>query len=101
MGNALHDKTIVVVGRGSGIARAVALRAHDEGARVIVAGRGKGKLAGADGGPAVTPQTVDAPHDTPISTPPQQGGAPAPVVSTAAAPGPGEPAAPQRQKLHM
>jgi hypothetical protein len=30
MGNALHDYTVVVVGRGSGIARAVALRAHGE-----------------------------------------------------------------------
>jgi NAD(P)-dependent dehydrogenase (short-subunit alcohol dehydrogenase family) len=47
MGNALHDKTVVVVGRGSGIARAVALRAHEEGARVIVAGRDKAKLADA------------------------------------------------------
>jgi NAD(P)-dependent dehydrogenase (short-subunit alcohol dehydrogenase family) len=27
MGNAFHDRTVVVVGRGSGIARAVALRA--------------------------------------------------------------------------
>ena len=36
---ALQDKTVVVVGRGSGIARAVALLARSEGARVIVAGR--------------------------------------------------------------
>ena len=39
MANTLQDKTILVVGPGSGIARAVALRARSEGARVIVAGR--------------------------------------------------------------
>ena len=38
MGNALRDETVVVVGRGSGIARAVALLAQSEGARVIAAG---------------------------------------------------------------
>jgi NAD(P)-dependent dehydrogenase (short-subunit alcohol dehydrogenase family) len=38
MRTALQGKTVVVVGRGSGIARAVALLARDEGARVIVAG---------------------------------------------------------------
>jgi NAD(P)-dependent dehydrogenase (short-subunit alcohol dehydrogenase family) len=36
MANTLQDKTILVVGPGSGIARAVALRARSEGTRVIV-----------------------------------------------------------------
>jgi hypothetical protein len=49
MGNALQDKTVVVVGRGSGIARAVPLRARAEVARVVVAGRDKDKLAGTPG----------------------------------------------------
>jgi NAD(P)-dependent dehydrogenase (short-subunit alcohol dehydrogenase family) len=35
----LQDKTVVVVGRGSGIARAIAILARDEGAKVVVAGR--------------------------------------------------------------
>ena len=47
MGNALQHKTVVVVGRGSAIARAVTLRARSEGARVVTAGRDKDKLAGA------------------------------------------------------
>ena len=54
MGNALRDKTVVVVGRESGIARAVALLAQSEGARVIVAGRDQAKLAGAYGGSDIT-----------------------------------------------
>ena len=41
MGSALRDKTVLVVGRGSGIARAVTLLARSEGARVVVAGRDK------------------------------------------------------------
>ena len=45
MGNTLQDKAVVVVGRGSGIARAVALLAQSEGARVIAAGRDQAKLA--------------------------------------------------------
>src|SRR6476660_5240594 len=67
MGNALQDKTVVVVGRGSGIARAVALLAHDEGARVIVAGRDKNKLADAYDGIDISVETVDVTDDSSIS----------------------------------
>src|SRR4029078_1449214 len=63
MGNALQDKTVVVVGRGSGIARAVALLGHDEGARVIVAGRDKAKLADAYDGVDISAETVDVTDD--------------------------------------
>jgi NAD(P)-dependent dehydrogenase (short-subunit alcohol dehydrogenase family) len=37
MGTNLRNKTVLVVGRGSGIARAVALLARSEEARVVVA----------------------------------------------------------------
>jgi len=47
--NALRDKKVVVVGRGSGIARAVTLLVKSEGAHVVVAGRDPAKLAGAYG----------------------------------------------------
>jgi NAD(P)-dependent dehydrogenase (short-subunit alcohol dehydrogenase family) len=40
----LAGQAVVVVGRGSGIARAVTLRARDEGARVVVAGRDRARL---------------------------------------------------------
>ena len=85
MGNALHDKTVVVVGRGSGIARAVALRAHEEGARVIVAGRDKAKLADAYDGLDVTAETVDVTDDSSISTLAERVGPVDHVVSTASA----------------
>jgi NAD(P)-dependent dehydrogenase (short-subunit alcohol dehydrogenase family) len=39
MTTSLQDKTVLVIGRGSGIARGIALAARDEGAEVIVAGR--------------------------------------------------------------
>src|ERR1700745_1855662 len=45
MGNSLRHKTVVVVGGGSGIARAVASLTQSEGARVIVAGWDRAKLA--------------------------------------------------------
>ncbi|MDT5303882.1 MAG: hypothetical protein QOG79_7306, partial [Mycobacterium sp.] len=66
MGNALQDKTVVVVGRGSGIARAVALLAHHEGARVVAAGRDKAKLADAYDGLDIAPETVDITDDMSI-----------------------------------
>jgi NADP-dependent 3-hydroxy acid dehydrogenase YdfG len=66
MGTALQDNTVVVVGRGSGIARAVALLAHHEGARVIVAGRDKAKLADAYAGLPITAESVDITDDATI-----------------------------------
>jgi NAD(P)-dependent dehydrogenase (short-subunit alcohol dehydrogenase family) len=35
----LKDKTVLIIGRGSGIARAIALAASEDGGRVIVASR--------------------------------------------------------------
>jgi len=47
MGEALQGKTVVVVGQGNGIARAVTILARSQGARVVVAGRDKARLAAA------------------------------------------------------
>jgi NAD(P)-dependent dehydrogenase (short-subunit alcohol dehydrogenase family) len=59
----LQGQSVLVVGRGSGIARAVTLAARDAGAKVIAAGRGKDTLAAAYGGePAISTQTVRRPH---------------------------------------
>src|SRR6185312_6647549 len=85
MGNALQDKTVVVVGRGSGIARAVALLAHDEGARVIVAGRDKAKLADAYDGVDISAETVDVTDDSSIRALADRVGPVDHVVSTASA----------------
>jgi NAD(P)-dependent dehydrogenase (short-subunit alcohol dehydrogenase family) len=42
----LKDKTVLIIGRGSGIARAIALAVCEAGGRVIVAGRNPDNLAG-------------------------------------------------------
>jgi NAD(P)-dependent dehydrogenase (short-subunit alcohol dehydrogenase family) len=44
MARSLKDRTVVVIGRGSGIAKAIAEAAADAGARVVVAGRNPAKL---------------------------------------------------------
>jgi NAD(P)-dependent dehydrogenase (short-subunit alcohol dehydrogenase family) len=85
MGTALRDKTVVVVGRGSGIARAVALLAHDEGASVIVAGRDRAKLADAYDGLDVAAETVDVTDDSSIRGLAERLGPIDHVVSTASA----------------
>ena len=75
----------MVVGRGGGIARAVALLAHDEGARVIVAGRDKAKLADAYAGGGITAETVDVTDDSSIAAFADRVGPVDHVVSTASA----------------
>lgn len=67
MGHALQDMTLVAVGRGSRIARAVTLQARSEGARVIVAGRDKAKLADAYDDTDITAEVVDVTDDTSIA----------------------------------
>jgi NAD(P)-dependent dehydrogenase (short-subunit alcohol dehydrogenase family) len=101
MGNALHHKTVVVVGGGSGIARAVALRAHEEGARVVVAGRDKAKLADAYDGLDVTAETVDVTDDSSISTLAGRAGRDDHVVSTASARARGKLADLDRKNLQL
>ncbi|HEY7047911.1 MAG TPA: hypothetical protein VH373_11870 [Jatrophihabitantaceae bacterium] len=55
MTTALDDQTVLVVGRGSGIARAGVDAARGAGARVIAAGRDPEALAGAYPDTAVEP----------------------------------------------
>lgn len=85
MSNTLQDKTIVVVGRGSGIARAVTQSARSEGARVVVAGRDKDGLARAYDDPGVTPEVVDVTDDESIAALADRLGPVDHVVSTASA----------------
>jgi NAD(P)-dependent dehydrogenase (short-subunit alcohol dehydrogenase family) len=101
MGNALQDKTVVVVGRGSGIARAVALLAHDEGARVVVAGRDRGKLVDAYDGLPITAESVDVTDDTSISDLAGRVGPVDHVVSTASARARGKLADLERKDLQL
>jgi NAD(P)-dependent dehydrogenase (short-subunit alcohol dehydrogenase family) len=85
MGDALRDQTVLVIGRGSGIARAIALLARSEGARAIVAGRDPAKLAGAYGAAGVAAEHVDVTDDASIAALADRLGAVDHVVSTASA----------------
>jgi NAD(P)-dependent dehydrogenase (short-subunit alcohol dehydrogenase family) len=101
MGNTLRDKTVVVVGRGSGIAHAVAMLARSEGGRVIVAGRDRAKLAEAYDGSDITAETVDITDDESIAALADRVGPVDHVVSTASARARGKLGELDRQKLQL
>jgi NAD(P)-dependent dehydrogenase (short-subunit alcohol dehydrogenase family) len=104
MGSALRDKTVVVVGRGSGIARAVSLLARSEGARVVVAGRDKATLAGAYADlddPGISAEVVDVTDDNSIAALADRLGAVDHVVSTASARARGKLTDLQRDNLRL
>jgi NAD(P)-dependent dehydrogenase (short-subunit alcohol dehydrogenase family) len=54
MTGSLKAQTVLVIGRGSGLARAIVLAARDEGARVIAAGRDQEGLGDAYAGEPLT-----------------------------------------------
>jgi NAD(P)-dependent dehydrogenase (short-subunit alcohol dehydrogenase family) len=61
MTGSLKDQTVLVIGRGSGLARAIALAAQDAGAQVIAAGRDQEMLSAAYAGePGISTETVEA-----------------------------------------
>jgi NAD(P)-dependent dehydrogenase (short-subunit alcohol dehydrogenase family) len=99
--NTLQDRTVVVVGRGSGIARAVALLTHSEGARVIAAGRDQAKLAKAYSGTDILAEVVDVTDDESIAALADRVGAVDHVVSTASARARGKLADLQRDNLRL
>lgn len=101
MRNTLEDRSIVVVGSGSGIARAVTLLARSEGARVIVASRDKTKLAEAYDDPAITVEVVDITDDTSIAALADRVGPVDHVVSTAVARARGRLADLERKQLQL
>jgi NAD(P)-dependent dehydrogenase (short-subunit alcohol dehydrogenase family) len=91
---------VVVVGRGGGIARAVALLARSEGARVVVAGRDAAVLAaGYDDG--ITAETVDVTGDASISAFADRVGSVDHLVSTVSARARGKLADLDREKLQL
>jgi NAD(P)-dependent dehydrogenase (short-subunit alcohol dehydrogenase family) len=82
----LKDQTVLVIGRGSGLARAIALIAADAGARVIVAGRNQEMLAAAYAGePGIRAELVDLTDEGSIAALGERLGSVDHVVSTASA----------------
>jgi NAD(P)-dependent dehydrogenase (short-subunit alcohol dehydrogenase family) len=82
----LENRTVLVVGRGSGIARAVVIKARDAGAQVVVAGLNEKQLeADYDGQAGISVQPVDLTDDASIETLAKRLGSVDHVVSTASA----------------
>jgi NAD(P)-dependent dehydrogenase (short-subunit alcohol dehydrogenase family) len=101
MGNTLQDRIVVVVGRASGIARAVTLLARSEGARVVVAGRDKDKLAAAYDDAGITAEAVDVTDDESIGALAERVGPVDHLVSTASARARGKLAELERRDLQL
>ena len=98
---ALQSKTVLVVGRGSGIARSVAMLAHSEGARVVVAGRDQPALAAAYDGTDIVAETVDVTDDASIAALAERVGQIDHLVSTVSARARGRLSELDREKLQM
>jgi NAD(P)-dependent dehydrogenase (short-subunit alcohol dehydrogenase family) len=82
----LKNKTVLVVGRGGGIARAVTLAAREAGAQVIAAGRDRERLDEVYGGqPGVNAEFVDLTDEASIAALGERVGQIDHVVSTASA----------------
>lgn len=101
MRKTLQDRTVVVVGSGSGIARAISLLARSEGARVIVASRDKAKLANAYDDPGITVEVVDVTDDLSIAALADRVGTVDHVVSTPVARARGRLADLERKQLQL
>ena len=86
MTGALKDQSVLIIGRGSGLARAIALAALDAGARVTAAGRDQEHLAAAYAGePGVSTESVDLTDEGSIAALGGRLGSLDHVVSTASA----------------
>jgi NAD(P)-dependent dehydrogenase (short-subunit alcohol dehydrogenase family) len=101
MGTSLDGRTVVVVGRGSGIARAITLLARTEGADVVVAGRDKTKLADAYDDPGVIAETVDVIDDSSIAALSERLGTIDHLVSTVSARARGKLSELEREDLRL
>ncbi|MEV4319746.1 SDR family NAD(P)-dependent oxidoreductase [Actinocrispum sp. NPDC049592] len=81
----LKDRTVLVIGRGSGIAHAIALSIREAGGTVVVAGRDKEALAAAYDDPGITAEEIDLTDEASIAALAERLGQVDHVVSTASA----------------
>ena len=82
----LHDQSVLVIGRGGGLARAVVIAARDAGARVTAAGRDQRALSAAYAGePGISTETVDLTDEASIAALGKRLDTVGHVVSTASA----------------
>jgi NAD(P)-dependent dehydrogenase (short-subunit alcohol dehydrogenase family) len=86
MNGPLKDQTVLVIGRGSGLARAITLAASEAGAQVVAAGRNAEALRAAYAAePGVTTEAVDLTDEVSIAALGERLGTIDHVVSTASA----------------
>jgi NAD(P)-dependent dehydrogenase (short-subunit alcohol dehydrogenase family) len=85
MSYSLHDRLVLVIGRGSGIARATTLAVRAAGARVVVAGRDAEVLAGQYDDPGISVEQVDVTDEASIVALGERLGSADHVISTASA----------------
>jgi NAD(P)-dependent dehydrogenase (short-subunit alcohol dehydrogenase family) len=85
MSASLNGRTVLVIGRGSGIARATTLAIRAAGATVVVAGRDPKDLAEAYDDPGITAEEVDLTDEASITALAERLGTVDHVVSTASA----------------
>jgi NAD(P)-dependent dehydrogenase (short-subunit alcohol dehydrogenase family) len=85
MDETMQDSRVLIVGRGSGIARAIALLVRAEGAEVVVAGRDKERLARAYDDDGITAEALDITDDASIAALAERIGPLDHVVTTASA----------------
>jgi NAD(P)-dependent dehydrogenase (short-subunit alcohol dehydrogenase family) len=86
MTGSLQDQTVLVVGRGGGLARGIVLAARDAGAHVVAAGRDQDALSAAyDGEPAVSTEYADLTDESSIEALGKRLGSVGHVVSTGSA----------------
>jgi NAD(P)-dependent dehydrogenase (short-subunit alcohol dehydrogenase family) len=81
----LQDRTVLVIGRGSGIARAVVSAVRAQGAKVVVAGRNTDTLAAAYSDPGVSVEYIDLTDEPSIAALAERLGRVDHVVSTGSA----------------
>ena len=82
----LENQTVLVIGRGSGLARAISLAAVDAGAHVVAAGRNQETLPAAYAGePGIGTEVVDLTEEASIAALGERLGSVDHVVSTASA----------------
>jgi len=82
----LQDQTVLVVGRGGGLARGIALAVRDAGASVVAAGRNQDALSAAYAGePGIAAEYVDLTDESTIEALGKRLGTVGHVVSTASA----------------
>jgi len=85
MAASLQDRTVLVVGRGGGIARAITVAARDAGASVVAAGRDQAELESVYDGVGITDEYVDLTDEESIDALGLRLGTVDHVVSTASA----------------